>query len=278
MRVLTFIFERFGALLLFFLLEVICMYLIVQFNESQGMIWLSSVNRVSGSFHETTNRARDFVQLDKIADSLAVENARLQEALEQFKLQTASSIDTVRQDSLEQVYAFIGARVIKNSINQRNNFITINKGTKDGVKAHMGVITDKGVVGVVRKTGKDYASIMSVLNTEAIVNAKVKRNGYFGPLVWREKDRNPLKMYLEDIPIHADIKINDTLQTTGYSSLFPTDINIGVIDAIEPLKGSNSQELRVHLFEDLANIQYVYVINHLQKGAIDSLENARLYE
>ncbi|MEM9884255.1 MAG: rod shape-determining protein MreC [Bacteroidota bacterium] len=278
MRVLTFIFERFGALLLFFLLEIICVYLLVQFNDSQGAIWLSSANRISGYFHKTAKQAKDFVRLDEIADSLVQENARLKETLGRIKTTSITQIDTVQQDSLSQIYTYLSARVIKNSINQRNNFITIDKGKADGVRPHTGVITSKGVVGVVRKVGEKYALVMSILNTEAIVNAGIKRNGYFGPLVWRERDKNAQKMYLEDIPQHADVVKNDTVQTTGYSSLFPTGIHIGVIDSIKPLEGSNSQELRVHLLEDLANIQYVYVVNHLQKETIDNLEKELLDE
>ncbi|MEM8523027.1 MAG: rod shape-determining protein MreC [Bacteroidota bacterium] len=270
MNTLYLIVQKFGAFLLFFFLEIICIYFIVSFNEPQRLVYLSSTNYFSGNYHNLRNSIEDYFNLDKVADDLAEENALLRDQLEQYKSRITVTHDTLRQDSLRQAYHYISASVIKNSINLPNNMITINKGSKDGIKNHMGVITDKGVVGIVRKTGKRYALVMSVLNRATIINAKIKDNGYFGPMVWEEQDSKTVR--LKDIPVHAEVEIGDTVQTTGYSSIFPTDINIGVVDTTWKA-GSNSYTIFVRLFEDLANLQYVYVVNYLEKAEIETLEN-----
>jgi len=275
MNTLYLLIQRFGAFLLFFFLEILCIYFIVNFNDPQRLIYLSSINAVSGTYHNVSNSVEDYFNLDKVADDLAKENAELRDQLEQYKRNVIIEHDTLRQDSLRQAYHYVSASVIKNSINLPNNMITINKGARDSIKNHMGVITDKGVVGIVRKTGKKYSLVMSVLNRETIINAKIKNNGYFGPMVWEGEDSKTVR--LKDIPVHAKVEIGDTIQTTGYSSIFPTDINIGVIDTTWK-EGSNSHTIFVRLFEDLANLQYVYVVNYLEKSEIEKLENDLLDE
>jgi len=164
MNTLYLLFQRFGAFLLFFFLEIICIYFIVSFNDPQKLIYLSSSSYLSGTFHNLANSIEDYFNLDKVADDLAKENADLRDQLEQYKNNLILQHDTLNQDTLRQAYHYISASVIKNSINLPNNMITINKGSKDGIRNHMGVITDKGVVGIVRKTGNRYALVMSVLN------------------------------------------------------------------------------------------------------------------
>lgn len=273
MRVLISLLERFGTIMTFIVLQGVCFYLIVTYNSDQRTIYLNSSTNWIAWYHDFSSTFKDIAENQTIQDSLGRENALLREQISTLLQSDVTLRDTVRTDSLNQLYTFISAEVIKNSINLSRNFITIDKGYKDGVREHSGVITNKGVVGIVRETSRNYALVMSILNAESIVNAKVKNKGYFGPLVW--KDRSPKHLYLTDIPQHAEaiIEEQDTVQTTGYSSIFPTNINIGVIEGAAIGTGETARRYKVVLFEDLANIQRVYVVNHLQKSELDSLEN-----
>lgn len=274
MRVLLTLLQRFGTALTFIVLQGVCAYMIVSYNNSQRDIFLNSSTRWVAWYHNFSSTFMDIATNQSIQDSLGNENARLQEQILQYQQSNITFRDTIQNDSLPQLYTLISAEVIKNSINLSRNFITIDKGSKDGVRKHMGVITDKGVVGIVRETSQNYALVMSILNAESIVNAKVKDKEYFGPLVW--KDRSPKHLYLTDIPQHAEAMINekDTVQTTGYSSIFPTGINIGVISGEPTGEGETARRYKVVLFEDLAKLQRVYVVNHLRKSEIDMLENS----
>lgn len=270
MRTLYYIFERFGVFLFFILLEVVCFYLIVRFNKTQGLIWASSANQISGTIHSFSNRVGDFAKLDAVEDSLAEENARLRQKIATYENRTIRFQDSVVQEEFKQKYIYISAEVVKNSVNLRNNFITIDKGAKDSIIEHTGVISSKGVVGIVRKVRDRYSLVMSILNSQMIINAKIKGSGYFGPLVWEGND--PKKMHLNDIPKHADVQIQDTIQTTGYSSIFPSNIDIGVVSNVQRDDASNSHIIEVELFEDIANIEYVNVIKNLEKEEIKELE------
>jgi rod shape-determining protein MreC len=269
MRFLNLLLGRFGNILLFLLLEAIAFYLVVLFNDSQKLILFSSANRIVGTSYEGINFVTSFFLMGNYADSLVVENANLRAQLEQYRYYQIPSNDSLQLDTL-QAYSYVGARVINNSINSKNNYMTINKGRKHGIAEHMGVITHKGAVGIVLRVSDHYAQVMSILHRNTQVNAAIKRTGYFGPLVWRGND--PKMMFLKDIPLHADIQLGDTIQTTGYSTIFPTGVPIGVVDTFRQELGSYAYEIDVALFEDIAKLEYVYVVNFLRKKEVEQLE------
>nr|NJM01542.1 rod shape-determining protein MreC [Desulfobacula sp.] len=270
MRFFIILFGRFGNILLLLLLESIAFYFVVLFNDQQQLILFSSANRIVGSTYEVLGDVKRFFYIGVWADSLNSENARLRTELERYQQPTFQPKDSLPQDT-SQVYKYVSARVINNSINKNNNYLTINRGKKHGISEHMGVITSKGAVGIVLRVTDNYAQVMSILHRNAQVNAAIRRSGYFGPLVWRGK--NPKKMLLKDIPLHADILVGDTIHTTGYSTIFPTGIPIGIVDTFRQELGSYAYEIDVELFEDLSKIRYVYVVNFLKKEEIRHLES-----
>lgn len=213
-----------------------------------------------------------FTRQSAIADSLATENANLIEELLTLRNSISLKSDTINDDTLRQTYILIEARVVDNSVNRDKNFILINKGKRHGIMPNSGIITRNGAVGIIRQVGMNYAIAMSVLHQSAIVNATIKNRGYFGPLVW--KGGSPKKMYLEDIPMHARFAKGDTIQTTGYSTIFPSGITLGVIDTFWRADGSYAYTIKVDLIEDLARLDRVYVVNHLYKDEISSLEKS----
>lgn len=275
---LFYFFIRFGAFLLFLLLEGISFYLVVQYNNEQGKIYSSSAYRISSMMSEKYDDLVSFISLREVADSLSKENARLRSRLLEAKYSNLVSLDTllVEQDSLEQQFLFIEAKIISNSINRNNNVIRINKGTNHGVEAHSGVVTDEGIVGIVRYVTSHYAQVMPLLHRQARISAAIKRNKFFGSLRWEDND--PSIMVLEDIQKHAEIQRGDTIETSGYSSIFPPGVMIGVVDEFNIRQGSNYYNIKVKLNTDFSNLQYVYVAKNLIRDEISELQEKTLHE
>ncbi len=270
MRTLYLLFERFGAFFLFLLLEAIAFYLVVNFNENQNLIFISSANRLTGNVYQQVSSVQDYFNLTNVADSLADENARLRTQLESLGINENLGQDSVRQEDLNQYYEYVAAKIINKSIHQHNNSFTLNRGSKNNLQAHSGVISDKGVVGIVRKVSKHFAQVMPILHREAKISAAVKTTGYFGSLVWRGRD--PRFMRLEDIPKYTAVNKGDTIQTSGFSNMFPTGITIGTVDTVWSDASSNFHNIRVRLIEEMANVEYVYVINNLRKEEQEAIE------
>ena len=168
-------------------------------------------------------------------------------------------------------YLFSSAKVISNSIKFSKNFITINKGASDNIEIDNGVISNNGVIGIINNTSEKFSTIISILNTDLIINAKVKRTNHFGSLSWDANDPGILNLY--DIPKSADIKKNDTIQTGGMSSIFPENIPIGIIRSFNLPTGSNYFDITIKLFEDIGSIKNVYVVKNNFKDEIKKLES-----
>lgn len=270
MRTLYLLFQRFGAFFLFLLLEAIAFYLIVNFNENQRLILISSANRISGSAYQQISDVQDYFNLTNLADSLARENAELHSFIQNSTLNTPLQQDSVYDENLNQKYKYVAAKVINKSIYRHNNSFTLDRGKINGIQPHTGVISDKGVVGIVQRASKHFAQVMPILHRQAIISATIKDKGYFGPLIWLGRD--PRFMRLEDIPKYVSVVKGDTIQTTGYSNIFPTGINIGTVDTVWSESSEDFQNIRIRLIEELANVEYVYVVNNLRKNELDKLE------
>lgn len=271
MRTIRLLLNRFGPFLLFLAMQICAFVLIVRYNDNHRKILFSSANRVVGGLFSQVDRVENIFNYAAVADSLAAENARLRRLLGNAAVDTLLRTDTIRMDSMRQVFTYIHARVVSNSVYRNNNFLTLNRGSKHGIKPHMGVISENGVIGVVRKVSENYSQVMSILHRDSRVSALIKRNGQPGPLIW--KGENPSMMRLQDIPQHEVIRVGDTVQTTVYSGFYPTGHNIGVVDTFWQDLGSYTYSVDVKLFEDLAKIKYVYVVNNLDKQELQELEN-----
>ena len=267
-------FARYGSAILFIALEVLCFALIVRYNSGQKEIFINSGNFYSGVLLENYSKITHFYRLSGIADSMANENARLRAELRFATIDASFRHDSLIDTVYRQRYSFISAQVVSNSVNQIDNFITINKGSDFGVKPGMGVINNAGVVGIVRQTSRNYATVASLLGSQTKISAAIKRNGYFGSLVWDNTSTE--YVYLTDIPKHADILKGDSVITSGYSTTFPRGIYIGRVENVGFDPGSSFYDLKVNLTTDFNNLTYVYVILDKTKPQLDSLNNAIL--
>lgn len=265
MRGLYQLFAAYGGFLLFVLLETISVTMIVQLNHRQGEIASNTWGLLTAYADHTSDWFKDYLGLKNELLKLQAKNIKLMEQLDNARYANALSRDTVSrsQDSIEQLYTFIGANVISNSIVSNNNSLRLDRGSRHGVKPHMGVISDDGIVGIVRNTTGRYSQVMSVLHSQARINASIRGSNYFGTLTWDGK--KPRYMQLNAIPRHAEFDRGDTLETNGFSQIFPSGIPIGLIETKEEVEGDNFFNIQVKLFNDLSTVKYVYVVDNLMQ-------------
>lgn len=195
---------------------------------------------------------------------------KLTEELEQRGYDSLA-IAKMRNDSLRNL---IPAVVVANSINQTDNFITIDKGTADGVKKDMGVISGRGVVGIIYLADTHYSVVIPVLSSKSNISCMVEKRGYFGYLHWNGGATNIA--YVDDVPRHAHLKTGDRVVTSGYSSVFPPGIAVGKVMKIMDSKDGISYRLQVKLYTDFGNLRDVCVIDNSQMvEKIDVLRQAQ---
>lgn len=248
------------------------MYLIINNNQTQRAIYFNSLSAATDALTQKFDNVTQFINLSSVADSLVKKNAALLAEAENAKFIKTILRDTVNSPETAQLFTFIESKVISNSINKNNNSLTINRGSEQGVLPSMGVIgaNQSGVVGIVKSTTKNYARVLSILHRQSIISASIRRNGHFGSIVWKSND--PTAVNLIDVPKHADVVIGDTIQTSGYSTIFPEGITIGIVDTFWIPSGSNFFEIQVTLINDINKTKYVYVVNNLMREEVEKIK------
>ncbi len=239
------------------------MLLLVSYNNYQKTEYLNSSNALTGSLYEKVSSTTDYLALAETNEELNKENTRLKNILaESYKMSVDSSV--LYNDSLyQQQYLYRTAKIINNSVNKQLNYITLNKGRLNGIQPEMAVVTDHGVVGVVKSVSNNFSTVISLLNSRISVSAKIKKNNYFGSLSWDGRDYKSARLY--EVPIHVLIQTGDTIVTSGYSSIFPEGILLGTVQEILPSSGGNFHELVIAFSNDFKSLSYVKVIGDLMK-------------
>lgn len=260
---------RHHAFILFLLLELLCFTLIFRYNSFQRVRFLNSSNMVAGWAYKNYHSAEEFIALKKINDRLATENANLRSRLLSIKEDQAVSALPFYPDSSE-LYRLIAAKVINNSVNKQYNYITLDKGSENGIEPDMGIICPEGVVGVVVSVGERYSTALSLLNNRWSVNAKLAKSNHFGPLHW--EGINPYVAILNEIPYHVKVEPEDEVVTSGFSTIFPEGILIGKVVRVEHEKGDNFQKIWVQLSTDFRGLYYVDVIDNTEKNERKNIE------
>jgi rod shape-determining protein MreC len=254
--------------LLFLLLLILSLTLTITSHTYHRSEYINSANRISGSVFTKINDVNEYLSLKEKNKELASENALLKEMLFNRK-DTLITSKTLFRNDLNNFNVVVG-KVIRNSFNSRENYITINAGKALGIKTDMGVINDKGVVGIVEKTSKDFATIQSILNIKSKINAKIKNSDHFGSLVWDGK--NVGFAQLIDVPRLASLRKGDSIVTGGNSDIFPENIPVGKIDKIFIDRKTNYYTINVRLFNDMTALGYIYIIENKMKKQKQDLE------
>ncbi|MHB1179791.1 MAG: rod shape-determining protein MreC [Daejeonella sp.] len=269
MRNLWLFISKYNAFFLLIIFFTVSLAMMVNNNSYQrASVWNSS-NQLIGSTYERVNQFSSYLVLGKTNDSLAAENAKLRNLLKSSFYSDSVKKVTVNDTNLNQQYIYTVARVINNSIHQKNNYITINRGKKHGIEKGMGVTSSSGIVGIVLNVSENFSTIRSLLHTETKISASV--DGNIGSLVWGEGIYDARFAILKDIQGHLIIKKGSRVVTSEFS-LFPPGTNIGVVSKTAAKGGGSSLDIEVKLDTDFSALQYVYVINNLLSTEQLSLE------
>lgn len=252
---------------LFILLEVASFVLLFRFNRYQQSVFFTSANAVAGKLYEVTGSIAAYFHLKETNEDLLDHNIRLEQRVAQLEraLLDARS-DTTLYHSLDSVprdhsYSLYKARIIKNSLNRLDNYLTLDKGSADSIRPEMGVVSANGVVGIVYKTTPHYALVISLLNSKSSLSCKIQGSDYFGYLKWEGGDSQ--YAYLRDLPRHAEFSVGDTVVTSGYSAVFPPGLLVGYIDEMSDSHDGLSYLLKIRLATDFGRVSDVRVIaNH----------------
>lgn len=254
---------KYNYWLLFILLEVICFVLLFRFNNYQQSVFFTSANVVAGKVYEVSGGISSYFHLKSVNEDLLDRNMALEQQITNLENRLKDyRIDSITMNSiryLEQAdYKIFKAHVIRNSLNQADNYITLDKGSSAGIRPEMGVIDGNGVVGIVYKTSPSYSLVISVLNSKSSISCKIIGSEYFGYLKWEYGDSR--YAYLKDLPRHAEFNLGDTVVTSGYSTVFPAGIMVGTVDDMSDSHDGLSYLLKIKLATDFGKVSNVRVI------------------
>ncbi len=249
---------------LFVLLEIASLVLLFRFNNYQGSVWFTSANIVAGKVYELSSSVTSYFSMGKLNRELTERNVQLERQVKELSEQLYEKTRDPKFAQKGQYrflsdFKLINAKVVSNSLDKEENFITIDKGSWDGVRKDMGVACGNGIVGVVYLVGTHYSIVLPVLNSKSNISCSIQGRSYFGYLRWRGGAKNIA--YLDDIPRHAKFKLGDRIITSGYSAIFPAGILVGKIKHVYNSEDGLSFRLAVQLSTDFGNLRDVCVID-----------------
>ena len=270
MRSLLNFFVRFSNIIIFILLEIVAVFMLARSDGYHNIMLSNKMIAIEGSIEKKISSTSDYFKLRTLNASLAAENLELRNRLEQVFRDDEQYFTPVNDTLHSQQYIYTRARVIKQSTNKQKNIITLNKGEKDGIEEGMAVAGPNGIVGTVVGTSRNFSIAMSVLNLDFRLSARFKKNGYYGSLSWNGLSYDLVS--LNEIPHHVQIEIGDTIETSAYSSIFPTGLMVGLVSEFDT-GGGDFFNIDVNLATDFHNTDYVYIIGNLMKKEQIDLQN-----
>jgi rod shape-determining protein MreC len=256
--------------ILFLLLLTFSLFLTIQSHSYQKSKFISSANFLSGGIYSWTSNINSYLYLEQYNLRLLEENERLRTQLATIEdtLKIKSFTDT---SSYDAGYIFRASEVINNNYAKVDNYLTLKSGSRDGIDRDMGVVTSKGIVGIIENVSPNYSTVISILNSNSRINAQLKKSNHFGSLVWNGEDPNVVQ--LTDVPSVAPISEGDTIITGGRSLIFPKGIPIGAIRNFSLDQSESYYNIDIQLFNDMTNIGYVYIIENTEKDEIRTLQD-----
>ena len=250
MRQIIDFFVRNKHFILFLSLFSFSLILIFSNSRYHNSRVLNSTNSLAGKIFETTNFISVYLNLKNENESLNEENTELKKLIYNY---SKSTVDDVK-------YEVFNSKVIKNSYSLNNNYLTINIGNIDSISEDMGVVSNKGIIGITDRVSKNYSRVISVLNTKLNLNAKLKKSNHFGILNWNGLNYSTVQLI--DLPKQTKISIGDTIITGGNSFIFPEGVLIGNVSSFKLDDTQNYIEAEISLFNDMTNIKNVYIIRN----------------
>lgn len=261
---------------LFLLLEVASFILLFRFNNYQQSVYFTSANGVAGKVYEISGGITSYFHLKTANEDLLDRNMWLEQRLSFLEnVLKEKGLDSARLYSMERLapteYQIFKANVIKNSLNKADNYITLDRGTTEGIRPEMGVVDANGVVGIVYKTSPHYSLVIPLLNSKSSISCKIVGSDYFGYLKW--EGGNSRFAYLKDLPRHAEFNLGDTVVTSGYSTVFPEGVMVGTVDDMSDSHDGLSYLLKIKLATDFGKVSNVRVISRNGQDEQKALES-----
>lgn len=253
----------------FIILEIASVLMLSRNNQIQRL-WIA---RISHGFMARTwgasQSVSNYFSLKRQNDELALENDRLQKLVRGYELAAREADPASKPVLADNGFNYIPATIIKSSTNTQHNYLIIDKGSEDGVTRNSGIITDKGVIGIVDAVSSHYSYAISFLNTELFISARLGNSGAVGPLAWDGTGSD--RAILKEIPLQFKFAPGDTVYTSGYSTIFPPDIPIGVAGESKIINGATN-EIKVDLFQNHKALKYVTIVSNTRAAEIEAIE------
>ena len=272
-NLLNFLF-RYNHCIVFVLLQGVSFLLLFSFNNYQHSRFFTSANAFVGKIYEVTRAVTGYFDLQRQNEVLMERNIWLEQQLlladKRLKEMEEANTTSWPAETTTTMFQSYKAGVIKNSLNRADNYITLNQGSLAGIKPDMGVIGPNGVVGIVYKTSPHYSLVISLLSSKSNLSCKIAGNEYFGFLQWEGDDSR--YAYLKDLPRHAEFAIGDTIVTSGFSTVFPQGMMVGVIEEANDTNDGLSFLLKIKLATDFGKLRNVLVL------AREGIEEQKLLE
>jgi len=270
MQQIFYFLSKFRYFLLFVLLEIVAFIFIFQHHSYHKSKLVNSSNFVTGGIYSQINTINEFFHLKSENQRLNEENTQLKNLIERRTYTNISNDFEIANDKEHnQKYEYTSAKIINNNFTKQNNYLTLNKGEKQGLNADLGVINSKGVVGVIKSTSNNYSSVLSILNNYSRINIRLKNSNHFGTMSWNGYDYNMVQ--ITDIPRQVNIKGGDTIITGGKSAIFPEGILIGFVKDFV-FENNQYKLINISLFNDMSSLGQVQVVKNLQREEQLTLE------
>ncbi|MCQ2342810.1 MAG: rod shape-determining protein MreC [Paludibacteraceae bacterium] len=268
---------RYSHLLLFLLLEAVAIWLITHYQSYSQATLFTSANQMVAGINEAGANTANYFQLSRQNEQLNEQICQLQTEVQQLRNRLEQyAEDSGWQDSIPYHYAHLGYRIIPAKVidittHQEHNFLTLNKGKRDGIKSGMGVICGESIVGVVSKVNEHFALVVPLIHTSINISARIKKNGEIGFTHWNGMQSHYVQ--LMEIGRHTSIEEGDTIITSGMTSTFPEGMMIGIADKVRLDDGDNYYDIRLRLSTDFGKLNYVQVLDNTMRNEIDSLHD-----
>ncbi|MBQ7647687.1 MAG: rod shape-determining protein MreC [Paludibacteraceae bacterium] len=286
---------RFSNFLLLVGLEVVAFIFVIRGNKYQQMVADGAANAVTASIQLANDNVTSYFHLRSDNEQLLEHNAQL---LQENNLLRAGitqnecdpsrpkhvndTLTTRKRDVNETItdntfylpsdrdYAFIPARVIAFSNDRHHNYLTLNKGTRDGVTPDMGVIGKDGIVGVVQSVSTHFAVVAPVIHEGLFISSRIGKNDYMATLHWHMPDIRHAE--LEDVARHVDVKVGDSIVTSGMSAIFPAGMPVGVVSDVSIGEGDSYYDIDVELATDFRSLRAVHILKYNHRAELDSIQ------
>ena len=258
MQTLFKILLRYSNFLVFIALEVAAFMLINMNNAYPRSSFLSTANEFVAWQHEQISNITGYFSLRSQNEKLAEENTALRN--------TICSMDSVKNAGSIH---YLNAKVVQMTTDGLHNYLTINRGSKDGLQRGQGIRNEEGVVGIVRTVGTNYSVVLPVINTYTNISCRFAKNDYVGTLQWDGKDIRFAQ--LTDVASHMVVNPGDTIITSGLSPVFPEGIPVGIVENSVLKEGASYYTIKVRLHTDFKRLKYIEVVQNADQNELEEL-------